>query len=294
MKTITFFNEKGGVGKSSTAIMYASWLKYNHGVNVAIADFNNRITEYRLLEFKTLEKETGETKTEYMEKHPETWPIVTCLSKEIRRIKEYETTLPYAKWLAEKIKKGVFGNAEVIICDFPGSFENGFRDCITMQYINYVAIPYIKERTTFITTNKTVKMLTAMEIPYSIFLNKANMILPTHIKRYENHIEQIKKEMDFNLLPDAVLYSEKMDIMDKIDAVRSTLFWPDFTREEYGKTSDMGLENLFIDITRELKKQPDLTRLSKSHADLSFVEGLKKNGNGRQLVNNAFPEYYNK
>ena len=40
MKTITFFSEKGGVGKSTFSIMLASWLHHKMGVKVALADFN--------------------------------------------------------------------------------------------------------------------------------------------------------------------------------------------------------------------------------------------------------------
>ena len=47
MKTVSFYNEKGGVGKTTFSILYASWLKYKHGVDVAVVDLNNRIASYR-------------------------------------------------------------------------------------------------------------------------------------------------------------------------------------------------------------------------------------------------------
>jgi cellulose biosynthesis protein BcsQ len=62
MKTITFFSEKGGVGKSSFSIMYASWLS-KHGIDVALADFNHRISRYRESEIRARNK--------FIEENPE-------------------------------------------------------------------------------------------------------------------------------------------------------------------------------------------------------------------------------
>ena len=41
MKTITFFNEKGGMGKTTFSVMFASWLKYSKGYKVLGMDFDN-------------------------------------------------------------------------------------------------------------------------------------------------------------------------------------------------------------------------------------------------------------
>lgn len=41
MKTVTFFNEKGGMGKTTFSVMFASWLKYNKGYKVLGMDFDN-------------------------------------------------------------------------------------------------------------------------------------------------------------------------------------------------------------------------------------------------------------
>ena len=50
MKVITFFNEKGGSAKSTFATIFASWLQYEHGVNTAVVDIDNRIARDRKMQ----------------------------------------------------------------------------------------------------------------------------------------------------------------------------------------------------------------------------------------------------
>lgn len=57
MKTLTFFNEKGGSGKSTFCLMMASWLRYACGARVAVIDLDDpmhSIDEIRRLDRDTL------------------------------------------------------------------------------------------------------------------------------------------------------------------------------------------------------------------------------------------------
>lgn len=47
MKVFSFFNSKGGVGKSLHTVMFASWLAYHEGARVAVADFENPVPRIR-------------------------------------------------------------------------------------------------------------------------------------------------------------------------------------------------------------------------------------------------------
>ena len=102
MKIITFFSEKGGVGKTSFAILYASWLKYQNGIDVGVADFNYRIKGIRQRELehriRLWEKDNSLPKPN----ESNAWPLVTTGFKEIAELKEYGFSFPYATWLENK------------------------------------------------------------------------------------------------------------------------------------------------------------------------------------------------
>ena len=65
MKSLTFFNEKGGTGKSTFTMMYASWLQYIHGVRVTVVDFNERLEKYRNDEIEARKNYDREMKAKY-------------------------------------------------------------------------------------------------------------------------------------------------------------------------------------------------------------------------------------
>ena len=55
MRTISFFNEKGGSGKSTFCLMMASWLRYRCGRSVAVIDLDDpmhSINEIRQLDLE--------------------------------------------------------------------------------------------------------------------------------------------------------------------------------------------------------------------------------------------------
>ena len=101
MKIIAFFNEKGGVGKSTFTLMYASQLKYKYGVKVGVADFNNRLTGYRKDEIRTMRQ--AEDIDESIIANA--WPIVPVDRKAVAG---YGPNNPgYALWLEKLIREGV-------------------------------------------------------------------------------------------------------------------------------------------------------------------------------------------
>ena len=50
MKRITFFNEKGGTGKTTFNALFASWLAYEKGKRVFVQDFD--YPNYQLLNIR--------------------------------------------------------------------------------------------------------------------------------------------------------------------------------------------------------------------------------------------------
>ena len=285
MKTITFYSEKGGVGKSTFSIMYASWLQ-KHGVKVGLADFNDRINRYRRAEI--------EKREEARKKNPDippydlskAWPISSVRVKEINELKKNGSNKPYATWLVNQLE-GPLSGLDVLMCDFPGNMSGGeFVEVVGFHLLNLFVIPTERDEMTLQATLKIHKLIENLN--HCIFINKAQLGLRGVRKNYMLFAEKLMK-IGFPLLPDMVAYSERIMDIEKIDSIRSTFGFPDFSLPEYGNARDLGIENLFIDVTRELVKTPDLKGTGR--ANLDFINGLTKTQDGRQLTGTAYPQY---
>ena len=289
MKTITFFSEKGGVGKSTFSIMLASWLHHKMGVKVALADFNNRISLYRDAEKRS--------RLKYIKDHPEadiqpldertTWPIVTCQHVEIRELIK-ETKMPYGRWFDnETTAGGRLHDYDIVICDFPGSLTGGeFLQINSLGNLSLVVTPTEKDEMTLHSTIRLHNIL--RERNHCIFINKAQLGLKNFRSGYLK-LGKLLIEKGLPVLPDMVSYSERITTIDKVDIIRSTFGFPEFQNPEFGLGKDLGIINLFIDVMRELAKSPDLR--GTEPADLTFVNELKKTPDGRQLKGTPYKEY---
>lgn len=289
MKTITFFSEKGGVGKSTFSIMYASWLHDKMGAKVALADFNNRIKLYREAEKRSRNK--------FIQNHPETdirpfderttWPIVTCLQRDIIKLSS-ETSIPYGRWFDEQISKGgSLHDYDIVICDFPGSLTGG--EFMQINSINKMSLVVIPTENDEMTLNSTIRLHNMIhDRNHCLFINKAQLGLKNFRGRYFR-LGEILIKQGLPVLPDMVSYSERITTIDKVDIIRSTFGFPEFESPEYGMGKDLGIINLFIDVTRELAKCPDLRGTEAS--DLSFASELVKTKDGRQLKGTPYRAY---
>ena len=290
MKTITFFSEKGGVGKSTFSIMFASWLHHKMGVKVALADFNSRILFYREAE--------KNHRNVFLKKNPDsplqpyddrtTWPIIDCKAAEIAEIKRNGSRFPYATWFAEEIAEGGrLSGYDIVLCDFPGSLTGGeFMQLSGMNYLSLIVTPTEKDE---MTLHSTIRLHnTIKDKNHCVFINKAQLGLKNFRGSYIKLGELLTKK-GLPVLPDLVSYSERIMTIDKVDIIRSTFGFPDFSLPEFGLSKDLGIINLFVDVSRELAKCPDLK--GTGEADMSFVEELDKQPDGRQLKNSAFPQY---
>ena len=292
MKTITFFSEKGGVGKSSFAIMYASWLKYKHGVKVAIADFNDRITDYRAKEITAREdlmKNNPDIKPYDMK---DAWPIVRALLEEIEDHKQVNPGFPYASWLRTEIIRNRLKGYDVVICDFPGSLTSGeYSQILNCNLLNLTVIPLENETMTIKATSMVKNLLEARKDSYCIFVNKAKVNL-ANLRSREIKFAKLMmehKEFKFRMLPDMVSYSDRMATIDKPDILRTTFSFPDFDSPTFEGSRDLGIENLFIDVTRLLAEGKDIPKTEE--ADLSFVKELRKTKDNRQFTGSSFPQF---
>lgn len=284
MKAITFYNEKGGVGKSSFGIMYASWLRYKMGIKSAMADFNNRIMSERKNELKRRGKQEPE----------DMWPIATVSKKELAEYTNLGIELPRCKWLHDVTERKEFADTEVLIIDLPGSTEGlEPQEIMYGKYLSLVIMPTDRDLQTVratIYTKKLLKSLNRNNIRIAAFINEVQMFMK---KSEFIEIAKIFKELDIDILPSMIQYSERMKKSKGNNIMKSTLSYPDWDSPEFKGSRDLGIENLFVDVTRLLAQAPDIPGTRPT--DLTgFAAGLRKDTSmqalNKQLNGTVFTE----
>ena len=157
----------------------------------------------------------------------------------------------------------------------------------TMNYLNLIVVPTEKDEMTLTSTLRLAKILNGKR-NYCCFVNKAQLGLKNFRGQYMKLGQKLTR-LGIPMLPDMVSYSERMTSIDKPDIIRSTFGFPDFTKKEFAGLSDLGIENLFIDITKELAKTKDFN--GTGNAELSFINQLQKKDDGRWFRGSSYPEY---
>lgn len=287
MKTITFYNEKGGVGKSTFSIMYASWLKYKHNVNVAFLDLNCRAEQYRKDEENY--KKFIEQWDKYKDK--DIYPIITVLQKDIMKYREIGMGLMgNILWMDDNMNKGYnLSQYDIIIIDFPGATNCGEFSQFTKTpgYLSQINIICDRDPQTINATIQSGRI--------TMRYNHEPIIILNQIQTFNSMtmIEAMAKRFitkGFKILPDIISYTDRIKTIDKTSIIRSTLEYPDWSDKSFSGSGDCGFDNLFIDVTKELEKKPDIKNTKKT--DLSFVYSLEKTfQEKRQLTVSSFPEY---
>ena len=324
MKTITFFNEKGGVGKTTFAIMYASWLHYIHGVRVAVVDFNDRLVIYRNNEIRFRKKTDSMLDMMYKEKmekyqsalsnknNPfkpqlpkkptyswervkdvDVWPI---FKEDINAIYNMKKTIglhAYTTWFKNVYSNELKDKYDVVILDFPGNIEdNKYKSFIKDDLINLTVIPVDKDIQTIASAMRMIDIINHVGNGrrHCEFLNQINLSIKTKENNNTKLMDWFKQKENCFFLPDIVSFSERMKKISEIDIMRSTFEYPTWGEGAFKDSEDIGIDNLFIDITRILVKCEDI--LDSTKTDLSFVDKLqKKPDQKRQLTGSSFPEF---
>lgn len=292
MKTLTFHNIKGGVGKSSFTILYASFLAYRHGIKVGVADIDTRINSYRKDEYNA--KKRNGTLDNILETDP--WVVAPV---DYAAVKKYRNEyLPgYATWLEKEIRQGSLKDCDVVLIDLPGAVSGGEApEIIAKNLIGLYVIPTDRDSITLRVTVRTKNMINDIQkqianlkCNYCAFINQ---IQPQQKKSVYVQMAEILRSSGLPVLPDMIAYSERMKKIDDVDIMRSTFSYPDWENPLYEGSKDLGIDNLFIDITKLLAKTEDITGTKET--DLSFIETVEKKCGlqdlNRQLNGTAFPE----
>lgn len=292
MKVISFFSEKGGVGKSSMSIFYASWLYHKHGIRTALADFNDRIASLRRDEMRARQNYIKENPGAALDPFNEaaTWPIVSETVEDQRELRLSGIKYIHSQWLYDQTHGGALSDYDVVLCDFPGDVIGGkFIENFAARYLSLVVIPVEKDPMTINSTfrlNNTIKKQDHTTV--CMFINKAELGMRNYRGEYLRLGKKLTK-MGLPMLPDMISNSQKIGTIDKPNNFRSTFRYPDYELDSAGRPADLGLENLFIDITRLMDASPDLENTPK--ADLSFINGLSKTRDGHSFSGSAFPQF---
>lgn len=118
MKVVSIFSGKGGVGKTSVSIMFASWLKYHKKERVVAYDFET--PESRMLNKRNADLGILKLKTASLSKFTEGddfYPVGAIKGRpEGYTEKELDA-------IATSLGKAKQSGPGYIICDFPGRFE---------------------------------------------------------------------------------------------------------------------------------------------------------------------------
>ena len=137
MKIFTFFNEKGGTGKTTLSVMFASWLAYCQKETVRVVDCD--YPSYQLSRMRTEElayiREDPMSALARMSVENVPYPINRAMSKEAF------TPSELAK-IASEIQRQCSSQGYMLL-DFPGRFLKGdpSYDLIRRGMIDLVAFP---------------------------------------------------------------------------------------------------------------------------------------------------------
>ena len=142
---MTFFNEKGGSGKSTLCAMMASWLRYACGESVGVIDFDHPM--YSVSEMRDLDLEVFSQKGRELMRFvppdavPERdWYPVYRTDRPVMGPSDLQEMAAFMRMLSR--------DTSYLLLDFPGSFTDG--DAVTwfMQkgLLDLMAVPVYTDR----------------------------------------------------------------------------------------------------------------------------------------------------
>ena len=287
MKTIAFYNEKGDVGKSSYTVLYASYLYYKHGIDVAVVDLNNRLSGARAKEIK--EKTINGTIDSF--NLGKIWPIVEPKIDELKKLRGQN--FPESIWFDEQIRTGQLKDKKVVLVDLPGAAgsDSNVASMLWGQHIGLYVMPTERNIQTIRATVGVSNAINrhAKHNPLVVtFINRVD-IQQVGKKIYENIADKFKA-LRIPVLPDMISASVRMDNSKNKKIICSTLEYPNWDDNAFKGSRDLGIENLFIDITKLLNKSQDHRNTNPVYLD--FVDSLQKEFNEkRQLHGTVFSEF---
>lgn len=240
MAVFSFFNEKGGSGKSLHSVLFGSYLAYARGARVCLLDFEftPRLEKTRKNEDNFLSDEKS-VLSRYLASHPQEDGVLDIVNvpKEIltERVNQREKISDYVSDMSTKY--------DYVIMDLPAEFSTAQSlSFIALQCIvDMVAVPFDYTPTVFTCAANTAEVLRNISVPTVMFWNKVSA---RALKRddFLDRLEVRLIDMGFDVLPHRIKYFQKAMRESKEQFfVVSTYCWP----RRYVEMSCPALELLY-------------------------------------------------
>lgn len=254
MRTLSFFNEKGGVGKSLHTILFASWLRYSKGARVAVFDLESPTTRLDLIRRQELSQleDPDSVLSRFLEKHPEAggepyYDIFTKADRLRSFTKESLYLLHKELWTFLRENSGGY---DYVLFDFPGllTADSPAYDVIASGMVDLTVIPVDTDNITRKSALLTARMCLDNEQRAVVFWNN---VTQGELARegYLDSGERIFTERDIEVLLYRIRSFQKArrDSDERL-FVRSTVCWP----ESYVKMACPVLLPLYSEIKERL------------------------------------------
>lgn len=239
MKTLSFYNSKGGVGKTLLTIMMASWLYYHLRLRVLVIDTETprpRIYDYREFERKL----AGDPKSpfgKYIVSHPE--------PQEPYDIARFDPTERFSDAYLSNILEETRGfllkyekNYDYVLFDFPATFIRNTPSYafISSGLIDLVAVPINIDTSSFLEGVATAQEIKELGNEAVLFWNNISKDDENHPTRLISR-EAKASSLGLEFLPERVRSFTKADRdSDTALFVKSTLCWPERYVEIFAPT----------------------------------------------------------
>lgn len=175
MSVIVFANQKGGVGKSTLAVMYANHLSgvMNKKVTVWETDVQKSIFEQRRDDELTWGKENMKYEVHYIQ-------LDTLQNSEAMMVE------------AKKVFKD-----DIVIIDVPGNITDNYIAPLLI-YADFIICPYMYETKVLQSTTTFIKVLKKLKKLFPKVMNPKILYVPNNIDPREGTAEELKQRMEID------------------------------------------------------------------------------------------------
>lgn len=244
MDVITFFNSKGGSGKSTFTVLYASYLAYGRGLRVKVIDYeypDHRIVSMRRSELSDLEL-AGSPLSKYFEREAlqrgfyDVEPRGMSLHRQDDRFVFEE--LSYLTGLTES------GQYDCILLDFPAGYSD---DSLVARfagsgYLTKVFIPVIPSWSSYGFTLAFTEMLENTDVKVAAFWTDVTKGSATEEEMMEKCGSHYRQVFGYEgRIPRVPRYRKLRGDSSRGLFVMSTVCWP----ERYVRLYAPGVLDLF-------------------------------------------------